>query len=289
MRQHATLLTINQQHSWPKGRTKMGSVSNKGKAVITGASSGIGAEYALQLAVRGYDLILVARNRARLDALAARLNGMTGRQVEVVEADLVAPEGVRRVEEVLRSDPHITLLVNNAGVGAVAPLLESDPDKMSEMIAINVLALTRLTMAAAPGFVSRGGGTIINIASIVAIKPELLNGVYGGTKAFVVAYTQSLHHELRDKGARVQAVLPGATRTEFWDIAGAPVHTLPNEIVMSASDMVGAALAGLDQGELVTIPSLPEFPAFRSKSEPSAHETDEGPVEEGGRASRTVC
>src|SRR5580700_9128056 len=119
-------------------------------------------------------------------------------------------------------------------------------------------ALTRLTYAAAPGFVARGAGTIINISSIVAISPETLNGVYGRSKAFVLALSQSLQHELAQKGVRIQAVLPGATATEFWDIAGLPVHNLPTAIVMSAEDMVDAALAGLDQGEIVTIPSLAE-------------------------------
>ena len=114
--------------------------------------------------------------------------------------------------------------MNNAGVGAAAPLLHSDVDKMDEMIRLNVGALTRLTYAVVPGFVARGGGTIINIASIVAISPETLNGVYGGSKAFVLAFSQSLQHELADKGVRIQAVLPGATATEFWDIAGLPVQ-----------------------------------------------------------------
>jgi hypothetical protein len=109
-----------------------------------------------------------------------------------------------------------------------------------------------------PGFVARGGGTIVNIASIVAIAPESLNGVYGGSKAFVLAFSQSLQHELAQRGVCVQAVLPGATATEFWDITGRPVRDLPAQIVMSAEDMVDAALAGLDQGELVTIPSLPD-------------------------------
>src|SRR5204862_2357083 len=108
-----------------------------------------------------------------------------------------------------------------------------------------------------PGFVARHNGTIINISSVVAIAPELLNGVYGATKAFVLAFNHSLVHELADKGIRVQVVLPGATATEFWDIAGKPVHELPAQIVMSADDMVDAALAGLDLGEAVTIPSLP--------------------------------
>jgi hypothetical protein len=150
------------------------------------------------------------------------------------------------------------MLVNNAGFGAAAPLLNADVEKMDEMIRLNVNALTRLTYAAAPGFVARGGGTIINISSIVAVAPEMLNGVYGGSKAFVLAFSLSLHHELADKGVRVQAVLPGATATEFWDIAGVPVSNLPAAMVMTANDMVDASLAGLDQGEIVTIPSLPD-------------------------------
>lgn len=237
----------------------MSDTFNKGTALITGASSGIGAIYADRLARRGYDLILVARNRDRLDSLASRLTTETGRTVEVVAADLGDNEGIARVEDILRTDASITLLVNNAGVGATVPLLQSDPGKMDAMITLNVVALTRLAAAAAPEFVERGAGTIINISSIVAISPELLNGVYGGTKAFVLAFSQSLHHELADKGVRVQVVLPGATSTEFWDIAGLPVSNLPEAIVMPAADMVDAALAGLDQGELVTIPSLPDI------------------------------
>jgi short-subunit dehydrogenase len=188
--------------------------------------------------------------------------------VETVEADLTSPAGLQRVEDILRTNGGISLLVNNAGVGAAAPLLASDADKMADMIRLNVTALTRLTYVV-PGFVARGNGTIINISSIVAIAPEVLNGVYGGTKAFVLALTHSLVHELADKGIRVQAVLPGATATEFWDIAGKPVHQLPAQIVMSADDLVDAALAGLDLGETVTIPSLPnqaEWIALRPRA-----------------------
>ncbi|MHB0789271.1 SDR family NAD(P)-dependent oxidoreductase [Bradyrhizobium sp. 5.13L] len=230
--------------------------TRKGTALITGASTGIGAIYADRLAKRGHDLILVARNRQRLASLARRLANESGRKVETVEADLTSPTDLRRVEQLLRTEPGISLLVNNAGVGASAPLIASDVDKMEDMIRLNVGALTRLTYAAVPGFIDRGHGTIINIASIVAIAPELLNGVYGGSKAFVLAFTQSLVHELAGKGIRVQAVLPGATATEFWDVAGTTVHQLPAEIVMSADDMVDAALAGLDLGEVVTIPAL---------------------------------
>ncbi|GLQ49858.1 SDR family NAD(P)-dependent oxidoreductase [Dyella flava] len=249
--------------------------SSKGTALITGASSGIGAIYADRLARRGYDLILVARNRERLDQLARRLSDATGRAVQTFPADLSSAAGVTAVEQLLRTDKSITALVNNAGFGAATPLLGSDIGRMDEMISLNVSALTRLTYAAAPGFVERGRGTIINIASIVAIAPELLNGVYSGTKAFVLAFTQSLHHELADKGVRVQAVLPGATATEFWDVAGVPITALPAQIVMPAQDMVDAALAGFDQGELVTIPALPEaadwqaFESARQKLSPN--------------------
>ncbi len=228
-----------------------------GTAFITGASSGIGAIYADRLSRRGYDLILVARSAERLRALATKLTDATSQSVETIVADLTDPSDLARVEKVLRTDASITLLLNNAGVGATEPLLQSDITKMEAMIALNVSVPTRLTYAAVPAFVSRGAGTIINVASISAIAPELLNGVYGGTKAFVLAFSQSLHHELADKGIRVQALLPGATATDFWDAAGKPVTSLPDGIVMGAEDMVDAALSGLDQGELVTIPSLP--------------------------------
>jgi uncharacterized protein len=231
---------------------------SQGTALITGASSGIGAVYADRLARRGTDLILVARNRERLDVLAKRLADETGRTVDVVTADLGDKADLGRIEKLLRTDTRITMLVNNAGVAAVAPLLDSDVDAMDDMITLNVRALTRLTYAAAPGLVARGGGIIINIASIVAVGPEILNGVYGASKAYVLAFSQSLHKELAGKNVRIQAVLPGATATDLWAKAGRPVEHLPGEIVMSTDDMVDAALAGLDQGELVTIPSLPD-------------------------------
>ncbi|QET33738.1 SDR family NAD(P)-dependent oxidoreductase [Burkholderia multivorans] len=229
---------------------------HRGTAVVTGASSGIGAIYADRLARRGYDLILVARSRTRLDALAQRITSDTRRGVEVIEADLNDRAALTVVEAKLKQDASITLLVNNAGIGTHTPLLESEVDAMTRMIDLNVTALTRLTYAAVPGFVARGHGAVINIASIVALSPETLNGVYGGSKAFVLAFTQSLHHELADKGVQVQAVLPGATATEFWQTGGLPIEHLPKSIVMSASDMVDAALVGFERRELVTIPSL---------------------------------
>jgi short-subunit dehydrogenase len=227
-----------------------------GTALVTGASFGIGAVYADRLAKRGYDLILVARNGERLKALAAQLTSETGRSVAVLPADLGDNAQLAKVEAVLRDDPSITMLVNNAGAASLSPLLKSDVDQMEAMIALNITALTRLTYAAAPAFVARGRGTIINIGSVVGIAPERLNGVYGATKAYVLALSYSLQHELADKGVHVQAVLPAATATDIWEKGGLHHSKLPAGTVMSTEDMVDAALVGLDQGEVVTIPSL---------------------------------
>jgi short-subunit dehydrogenase len=236
----------------------MSNSQSKGTALITGASAGIGEVYADRLAKRGYDLILVARNEARLKSLAARLTSQTGQSVMVLRADLSNNSELAQVEAMLRQDPSIAMLVNNAGTASLAPLLNADVDKMEEIIALNVTALMRLTYAAAPAFVARGAGTIINIGSIVGISPERLNGVYGASKAFVIAFSQSLQHELSDQGIRIQVVLPGATATELWENAGLPWQKLPADIVMTPERMVDAALVGLEQGEFVTIPSLHE-------------------------------
>jgi len=229
----------------------------KGTALITGASTGIGAVYADRFAKRGYDLILVARNQERLSEAAARLKS-TGRRIETITADLMKKEDVQRVAERLNADSTITALVNNAGLGSAGKLLDADIDDLESMIYLNVTALTRLALAALPAFVARKSGLLINIASVVAFAPDLLNGTYSGTKAYVVNFTQALKNELAGTGVTIQAVLPGATATPFWEKAGRPVDDLPGEIVMTAEDMVDASLAGLDQHELVTIPALPD-------------------------------
>jgi len=230
----------------------------KGTALITGASTGIGAVYADRLAKRGYDLILVARNEERLSESAARLKS-TGRRVETIVADLTNKEDVQRVAERLSTDPTITALVNNAGLGSARKLLDEKIDDLESMIYLNVAALTRLALAALPAFIARKNGLLINIASVVALAPDLLNGTYSGTKAYVVNFTQALKNELEGTGVTIQAVLPGATATPFWEKSGRPVEDLPAEIVMTAEDMVDASLAGLDQHELVTIPTLPDI------------------------------
>src|SRR5258708_5702580 len=232
----------------------MATLSKTGTALITGASTGIGSVYAHRLAQRGYDLILVARDQQRLTRLANDIAAKTGRKAETLAADLTVRADLKRVEERLRSDRSITALVNNAGFGGAAKLIDSDVDDMDNMIQLNVTALTLLTSAALPGFLERSKGLIINIASIVALSPELLNGVYSGTKAFVVNLTQSLHNEVKEKGVQVQAVLPGATSTEFSDRAKLPVQHLAAEIVTTAEEMHDASLAGLGQRERITTP-----------------------------------
>jgi short-subunit dehydrogenase len=235
------------------------------KAVITGASAGIGAVYAERLARRGYDLVLVARRRDRLATLAAKITEETGRGVEIFVADLNDRADRARLEEKLRTDGAIAMLVNNAGMGIARDILDSDADALESMIDLNVTALMRLTRAVAPAFVARGEGAIINIGSVVGIAPEVLKGgTYSGTKAFVGAFTLALHEELAKSGVRVQAVLPGAIATEFWDESGIALEKLPPEAVMATEDVVDAALAGFDQGELVTIPSLPDLGAWEA-------------------------
>ncbi|HTF66674.1 MAG TPA: SDR family oxidoreductase [Edaphobacter sp.] len=242
----------------------MSTHSSKGTALITGASTGIGAVYADRLAKRGYDLILIARSQDKLNEVAKQIQFATGRKVETLQADLTIPADVQRVADRLSTDTTITALVNNAGIAAANKLLESDPNYLDQMIQLNVTALTRLALAAAPGFVARANGLIINIGSIVALAPELLNGTYSGTKAYVQNFSISLKNELADKGVTVQVVLPGATATPLWDKAGVPIHNLPAEWVMTTEDMVDASLAGLDQGEFATIPALPNAADFEA-------------------------
>ncbi len=233
--------------------------SSKGTALITGASSGIGAVYADRLVHRGHDLILVARNRERLEALAARLTRDTGRSVDVIVADLGNRADLARVEQVLGTDAGITVLVNNAGIAMSGDLASADPERLESMIHLNVLAPSLLARAAIPGFVARGSGTVINISSVLALAPERFNGSYSGTKAYLLNLSLRLQQEVAGKGVRVQVVLPGATRTAIWEAAGTDIETLPPDMVMDVDDMVDAALVGLDRGEHVTIPALPDI------------------------------
>src|SRR5690242_13825506 len=215
------------------------------KALITGASAGLGAAYADRLARRGYDLVLVARSEDKLRELAASLPT----QVEVVVADLTVPEDVERVAARLRD---IDLFVNNAGMSYASPVADADPAALQRVIDLNVSAFTRLAQA----YAARRAGTLVNIASVVPILHLPGMATYTASKAYALTFTQVLAAEQPD--LRIQAVLPGAVGTELWDKSGHPLENLDPEIVMSIDDAVDAALAGLDAGELITILSLPD-------------------------------
>jgi uncharacterized protein len=223
-------------------------------ALITGASTGIGATYADRFARRGYDLVLVARDHARLEAVAARLRSETGQQIDVLPADLTAREDLARVEARLRDDGRISLLINNAGAAHHGGFAAADVNEMEQLIGLNITAMTRLTGAVIPRFLARGGGAIINLSSVVALAPEAPLGVYNATKAYALSFSQSLQAELGSRGIYVQAVLPGATRTEIWERSGRDVNALP--AAMDVDELVDAALVGFDRRELVTIPPL---------------------------------
>ncbi|HWD33506.1 MAG TPA: SDR family oxidoreductase [Pseudomonas sp.] len=236
----------------------MSAFSQTPTALVTGASSGIGAVYAERLAARGHDLLLVARDQRRLETLAADLQARHGVNVEVLPADLAQARDLARVEQRLLDDQSIGVLVNNAGIAMNGTLAVATAAQIDSLVALNIVALTRLASAAADRFGATGGGTIINLASVVALAPEMFNAVYSASKAYVLSLTQTLHGELKDKGVQVQAVLPGVTRTEIWERSGLDVANIDPQMVMEAGEMVDAALSGLDSQELVTIPSLPD-------------------------------
>jgi uncharacterized protein len=244
------------------GRDDAQVTPRKERVLITGASTGIGATYADRFAKRGHDLVLVARDLVRLDALAARLRQETGVDVDVLQADLTEPADLARVEERLQRDERIGILVNNAGAGTAGGFVDQSPDALGKLISLNATALTRLASVVAPRFVARERGAIINIASVVALAPEFGMTVYGATKAFVLFLSQGLQLELGPHGVYVQAVLPGATRTEIWARSGRDVNSLP--AVMDVEEMVDAALIGFDRKEAVTITHLPELEPWQA-------------------------
>lgn len=222
--------------------------------LITGASSGIGATYAKRFARRGHDLVLVARDKARLEALAARLRAECKVAVDVLPADLTKSDNLSVIESRLRDDARIGILINNAGVPQPKGFLEQTAESIESLIALNTTAVTRLAAAVAPRLAQSGSGAIVNIGSVVGFAPEFGMSIYGASKAFVLFLSQGLNVELAPKGVYVQAVLPAATRTEIWEKGGVDVNTLPE--VMDVEELVDAALVGFDRRELVTIPPL---------------------------------
>ncbi|MFD3457875.1 SDR family NAD(P)-dependent oxidoreductase [Streptomyces sp. NPDC058691] len=243
------------------------STASAGTALITGATAGLGAAYAEELAARGHDIVMVARDQERLEKAAADLARRSGREVSVVSADLSTAEGIRAVEERLASDTAIDILVNNAGSALFGPLSAADPAHLESLITLNLTSTTRIAAAAAKAFAGRGAGSIINISSAFALNIPAVGAVYGAAKAYVIAFTQALAQEFADSSVRVQVVVPGALETAIWDGSGIELHQLPKEAVMSPRDAARAALAGLDAGELVTIPSLPEYTMWQAYDE----------------------
>lgn len=234
-----------------------------GTALITGASSGIGAVYADRLARRGYDLLLIARDAVRLEAVKQGVAD-TGRQVELMPADLDEPAALRRVEKRLVRDDSITMLVNNAGRAITSPFSQTPASEHDALLRLNVVAATQLAAAAAAAFGRRGTGAIINIASIAAFVPETLNATYPASKAYLLSLTHALQAELAPKGVRVQAVCPGITITDIWAKSGIDWSTLPPERAMPVGAMVDAALAGFDLGEVVTLPALDDLGLYHA-------------------------
>lgn len=229
-------------------------MANVPAVLVTGASSGIGATYAERFAQRGHDLVLVARDNARLEALAAKLRAEHRIAVDVLPADLTDRDDLAAVEARLREDARIGILINNAGAPQSGGFLQQSADSLERLIALNTTALTRLAAAVAPRFAQAGTGAIVNIGSIVGLAPEFGATVYGATKAYVQFLSQGLRLELSPQGVYVQAVLPAGTRTEIWGRAGVDVNTIAD--LMDVGELVDAALVGFDRREPVTVPPL---------------------------------
>lgn len=229
------------------------------RALVTGASAGIGTIYARQLARTGHDLVLVARRADRLEELAAELRDAHGVEVEVIAADLGADAGISRVEARLGATPVVDLLVNNAGFAARAALAEFDAGAFEAMLRVNVLALARLSAAAMARMKADGRGTIINVASGTAFMQMPGNAGYGATKNFVMAFTRTMQAEAAGTGVRVQLLIPGVIATDFHAVAGNSLDRFSPERIMQAEDLVTASLRALEMDEPVCIPSLPDI------------------------------
>lgn len=235
-------------------------------ALITGASSGIGRSYAEQLARRGYAPVLVARRADRLARLAEAIHRDTGLEPTVLAADLAEEDGLARVEQAVLDHDSLAVVVNAAGLGALGPLTRTEPADLSRLVAVNVLALTRLSRAALLAFGKRGSGTLINISSIGAFHAPPDGSAYGASKAYDLHFSRAVQREVEGSGIRVQVVLPGPVRTEFFEASGMDDSVFPQESFVEADAFVRAALTGLDLGELVCIPTLPDTAAWEDSA-----------------------
>jgi short-subunit dehydrogenase len=227
----------------------------RGLALITGASSGIGAAFARALAARHHPLLLVARRRDRLLQLAREL----GRDVAILEEDLTAPGAIERVTAAARTLAPLEILINNAGYGTHGAFLERDPERERDMIRLNALVPLQLSRALLPSLVAQGRGGIINIASIGAFQPVPYMATYGASKAFVLSLSEALHEELRDSRVRVLCLCPGPTATEFFGVAGMPAAMGKLPHTMRADELVARALDAFADGQAVMVPGLINF------------------------------
>jgi short-subunit dehydrogenase len=251
--------------------------TNRPHALITGASSGIGAAFAERLAQDGYDLIIVARRRDRLEALAEQLKTKHAANFEILTADLSQSNDLRKVEQRIAENTALEMLVNNAGFGGYMPFVELDPDKAEELINLKVLAVTRLTRAALPGMIARGHGSIINVSSRLAFSAPLgssqlpKRATYAGANAYLITFSQLLHSELEGTGVQVQALCPGLVATEFHEHVGADPSRFPAAAVMQPADLVDASLAGLKLGEVICIPAMEDVSLLAQIQESQKH------------------
>ncbi|MBN2153929.1 MAG: SDR family oxidoreductase [Candidatus Lokiarchaeota archaeon] len=228
-----------------------------GTAVITGASSGIGTEFAGQLADQGFKLMLVARRKEMLDRIGKELAEKAKVRVEALAADLARQEGIDLVAARIRELRDIDVLVNNAGFGIPGGFVDCDFGRMLDMMAVHMTAPVHLCRAAIPAMLDRGRGAIVNTASLSAFNPS--PGMYAPTKAFLVSLSEGLNSELKGRGVRVQALCPGFTHTGFHDTSDELKKmkaSLPKGIWGTAAGVVGASLAGLRKGKDVVIPGL---------------------------------
>lgn len=232
-------------------------MSSPGRAVVTGASAGIGREFCEQLAARGHDLLVVARDGDRLRALKQELESRHGVAVEVCPADLSAEDDIERLAARLGSGDAPALLVNNAGFGTRGTLLELEPGRQSAMVRLHALAPMRLTMAVLPGMVRGRAGAVVNVSSVASFIYSPGNVNYCATKAYLTTFTEGVAAELRGTGVQAQALCPGFTRTEFHQRMEATSSGLPGVPWMSSRSVVRASLKSLDRGgPVVCVPGL---------------------------------
>jgi short-subunit dehydrogenase len=271
--------------AWRRGAARpKGIALPRGRAVITGASAGIGEAFARQLAAAGFNLTLVARREERLKALAGELSAVYGIRAEVWPADLANEADVAALARYLATTNDLMLLVNNAGFGTRGEFVDVPLERTLDMIRVHVVATVVLSRAALSGMVGRGAGAIINVSSIAAYFPSAGGANYGATKAYLNAFSEALAAEVRDAGVAVQALCPGFTTTEFHEVGdyqGFERQSIPNVVWMPAGDVVAESLAALGSGRVIVVPGVKYRAIVAAANSPFG-----GPIRRAARAIR---